>query len=214
LIAAEQFTFLGTGWTIGLAAEAALKMREAAGAWTESYPAMEYRHGPISVTGANRVAWAFGPLPDGLAAQIAATGGRLESALSDSTAANQTTTTGGRSDSGLTDPTASQTASPGERSESALSDPPASQIVSPSGRSESRATDPANQSALRGGHSESGLTDPAARQTASPGERPESALLDPMAELIRVQRLAVAIAEARGLDPDQPRHLTRSVILP
>ena len=28
--------------------EAALKLREAAGAWTESYPAMEYRHGPIS----------------------------------------------------------------------------------------------------------------------------------------------------------------------
>ena len=27
--------------------EAALKIREAAGAWTESYPAMEYRHGPI-----------------------------------------------------------------------------------------------------------------------------------------------------------------------
>ncbi|HWG22541.1 SIS domain-containing protein [Actinospica sp.] len=119
LVAAEQFTFLGTGWTIGLAAEAALKMREAAGAWTESYPAMEYRHGPISITGPNRVAWAFGPLPAGLTAQISATGGRCESALS-----------------------------------------------------------------------------------------------DPMADLIRVQRLAVAIAEARGLDPDQPRHLTRSVVLP
>jgi fructoselysine-6-P-deglycase FrlB-like protein len=119
LVAAEQFTFLGTGWTIGLATEAALKMREAAGAWTESYPAMEYRHGPISITGPNRVAWAFGPLPDGLAAQIAATGGRCESTA-----------------------------------------------------------------------------------------------MDPMADLIRVQRLAVAIAEARGLDPDQPRHLTRSVVLP
>jgi fructoselysine-6-P-deglycase FrlB-like protein len=119
LIAAEQFTFLGTGWTIGLAAEAALKMREAAGAWTESYPAMEYRHGPISITGPNRVTWAFGPLPDGLAAQITATGGHAESALA-----------------------------------------------------------------------------------------------DPMADLIRVQRLAVAIAQARGLDPDRPRHLTRSVVLP
>ena len=119
LVTAEQFTFLGTGWTIGLASEAALKMREAAGAWTESDPAMEYRHGPISITGPNRVAWAFGPLPEGLATQIAATGGRCESAS-----------------------------------------------------------------------------------------------LDPLAELIRVQRLAVAIAEARGLDPDQPRNLTRSVILP
>src|SRR5206468_12529500 len=47
LVAAEQFTFLGRGWTNGLALEAGLKMREAAGAWTESYPAMEYRHGPI-----------------------------------------------------------------------------------------------------------------------------------------------------------------------
>ncbi|WP_256862149.1 hypothetical protein [Microbispora sp. GKU 823] len=38
--------------------------------------------------------------------------------------------------------------------------------------------------------------------------------LDPMAELVRVQRLAVARAHARGLDPDTPAHLTRSVILP
>jgi fructoselysine-6-P-deglycase FrlB-like protein len=119
LTGAEQFSFLGTGWTIGLATEAGLKMREAACAWTESYPAMEYRHGPISITGPNRVAWGFGALPDGLDAQIAATGGHLETSA-----------------------------------------------------------------------------------------------LDPMADLIRVQRLAVAIAEARGLDPDQPRHLTRSVILP
>ena len=36
---------------------------------------------------------------------------------------------------------------------------------------------------------------------------------DPLAELVVVQRLAVALAAARGLDPDNPRHLTRSVIL-
>ncbi|OKI74118.1 SIS domain-containing protein [Micromonospora sp. CB01531] len=36
---------------------------------------------------------------------------------------------------------------------------------------------------------------------------------DPMAELILAQRLAVALALHRGLDPDAPRHLTRSVIL-
>ncbi len=36
---------------------------------------------------------------------------------------------------------------------------------------------------------------------------------DPMAELVRAQRLAVALAESRGLDPDQPRHLSRSVVL-
>jgi CRISPR-associated protein Cas5a/b/c len=37
--------------------------------------------------------------------------------------------------------------------------------------------------------------------------------LDPMAELILAQRAAVALGEARGLDPDKPRNLTRSVIL-
>ena len=47
----DHFVFLGRGWTVGLANEAALKMREASGAWAESYPAMEYRHGPISVAG-------------------------------------------------------------------------------------------------------------------------------------------------------------------
>ena len=118
LVRAEQFTFLGHGWTNGLALEAGLKMREAAGAWTESYPAMEYRHGPISITGPNRVAWMFGTAPAGLPEQIAATGGVFRS-----------------------------------------------------------------------------------------GDR------DPMAELVTVQRLAVAIALGRGLDPDQPRHLTRSVVL-
>jgi len=118
LVRAEQFTFLGRGWTNGLALEAGLKMREAAGAWTESYPAMEYRHGPISITGPNRVAWMFGPAPEGLPEQIAATGGVFRS-----------------------------------------------------------------------------------------GDR------DPMAELVTVQRLAVAIALGKGLDPDQPRHLTRSVVL-
>ncbi|MFB9429182.1 SIS domain-containing protein [Streptoalloteichus tenebrarius] len=118
LVAAEQFTFLGRGWTCGLAQEAALKMREAAGAWTEAYPAMEYRHGPISVTGPNRVAWMFGEPPTGLPAEVAATGGHL-------------------------------------------------------------------------------------RATSA----------DPMADLVVAQRLAVAIAHRRGLDPDNPRHLTRSVVL-
>ena len=47
----KQFVFLGQGWTVGLADEAALKLREAASAWTEAYPAMEYRHGPISAAG-------------------------------------------------------------------------------------------------------------------------------------------------------------------
>ncbi|MGH3243778.1 MAG: SIS domain-containing protein [Spirillospora sp.] len=115
---AGQFTFLGRGWTTGIAREAALKLREAAGFWTEAYPAMEYRHGPISVTGPGRVVWMFGTIPDGLADEVRATGGLL---------------------------------------------------------------------------------------------RVSGA--DPLAELIRVQRVAVALAAAAGLDPDRPRHLTRSVIL-
>ncbi|MFI8522162.1 SIS domain-containing protein [Streptomyces sp. NPDC085481] len=119
VLAAEQWTFLGRGWTYGLALEAALKMREAAGAWTESYPAMEYRHGPIAITAPGRTTWVFGALPEGLAADVGRVGGTLVS-------------------------------------------------------------------------------------------RPET---DPLAELVRAQRLAVALAEARGQDPDRPRNLTRSVIL-
>ena len=119
LVDSAQFTFLGRGWTVGLANEAALKMREAALAWSEAYPAMEYRHGPISVTTRGTAAWMFGEAPDGLAEQVRATGG-----------------------------------------------------------------------------------------TWVPGR------LDPLAELVRAQRLAVVVAAARGLDPDRPRHLTRSVILP
>ncbi|MEW2511949.1 sugar isomerase [Streptomyces sp. NPDC046870] len=118
LVECAQFTFLGRGWTVGLAHEAGLKMREASLSWTESYPAMEYRHGPISVTTRGTATWMLGAAPDGLAGQVRATGGLW----------------------------------------------------------------------IEGG-------------------------LDPLAELVRVQRLAVAVAAARGLDPDRPRHLTRSVIL-
>ncbi|WP_367123717.1 SIS domain-containing protein [Streptomyces phytohabitans] len=79
LLAAEQITFLGTGWTYGLAREAALKVREAAAWWTESYPAMEYRHGPIGIAAPGRAVWPLGAgaLPPGLDGQIAATGAHL-----------------------------------------------------------------------------------------------------------------------------------------
>ena len=50
-----------------------------------------------------------------------------------------------------------------------------------------------------------------ARSTGATVVEPE---LDPMAELIVIQRTAVALAALRGLDPDRPRHLTRSVVLP
>jgi fructoselysine-6-P-deglycase FrlB-like protein len=79
LVAATQYTFLGRGWTVGLAHEAALKMREASQSWTESYPAMEYRHGPISIAAPGRVTWMFGAPPAGLEADVAATGARFVS---------------------------------------------------------------------------------------------------------------------------------------
>jgi fructoselysine-6-P-deglycase FrlB-like protein len=119
LLERTQFTFLGSGWTIGLANEAALKMREACLAWAESYPVMEYRHGPISITDARSAVWFLAPPPASLPEEVAAT--------------------------------------------HAL-------VLTPTG--------------------------------------------DPMAELVRVQRLSVALAAAKGLDPDRPRHLSRSVILP
>ena len=74
LVTAEQVTFLGTGWTKGLADEAALKMREATQSWTEAYYAMEYRHGPIAIAEPGRVVHVFGDAPDGLQDQVAATG--------------------------------------------------------------------------------------------------------------------------------------------
>jgi fructoselysine-6-P-deglycase FrlB-like protein len=74
LVDAEQLTCLGTGWTVGLAHEAALKMREASQSWTESYPAMEYRHGPMSIATPGRAVWVFGDAPASLQGEVAATG--------------------------------------------------------------------------------------------------------------------------------------------
>jgi fructoselysine-6-P-deglycase FrlB-like protein len=118
LLAARQMTFLGTGWTYGLANEAALKLRESAGLWTESYPAMEYRHGPAAVTGEHSIVWLLGPVSIGLIRDIGAAGGVAWSDVE-----------------------------------------------------------------------------------------------EPMAALVRVHLVALALARARGLDPDHPRNLTRSVIL-
>lgn len=114
----RQLVFLGRSASVGLAHEAALKLREAAQAWSEAYPAMEYRHGPISVADEATAVWALEPLPAGLEDEIQATGATL---------------------------------------------------VKPQG--------------------------------------------DPLAELVRAQRFAVELAVARGLDPDHPRNLTRSVVL-
>lgn len=114
----EQITFLGRGWTIGLAQEGALKTRESAQFWAEAYPAMDYRHGPISIAQKNRTVWVFGPIDESLQRDIKTTGANLEMST-----------------------------------------------------------------------------------------------LDPMAHLIRAQRTAVALAKVRGLDPDHPRGLSRSIVL-
>jgi fructoselysine-6-P-deglycase FrlB-like protein len=55
--AADHFVFLGRGVAAALANEAALKFREVLGAWTESYPTMEYRHGPISAANKQSLVW-------------------------------------------------------------------------------------------------------------------------------------------------------------
>ena len=131
----EQVTFLGRGWTVGLAQEAALKCREAATFWAEAYPAMDYRHGPISVAAPGRLVWALGEIPDGLSEDVAATGAAFV----------HSRTHGWRT----------------------------------------------------------------VLTSWSAGRNP----VDPMADLILAQRFAVALATTRGLDPDAPRHLTRSVVL-
>ncbi|MDO4242639.1 MAG: SIS domain-containing protein [Actinomyces sp.] len=76
-VEASQVSFLGEGWCYGLANEAALKWREASQAWTEAYPAMEYRHGPIAIAEPGRLTWVFGQAPAGMAEQVALTGATL-----------------------------------------------------------------------------------------------------------------------------------------
>jgi len=70
----SEFTFLGLGWAAAVADEAALKLREASRTWAESYPAMEYRHGPISVSDSGTVVWALGEVPSSLLADARRTG--------------------------------------------------------------------------------------------------------------------------------------------
>jgi len=76
---ADQITFLGRRWTNGIAHEAALKLRESSQSWTESYPMMEWRHGPVSIAAPGRVVWAFGEPVEGLADDVARTGAEFVS---------------------------------------------------------------------------------------------------------------------------------------
>jgi fructoselysine-6-P-deglycase FrlB-like protein len=115
----EHVVFLGHGWTVALAEEAALKLLEATQTYSEAYPAMEYRHGPISLAGERSLVWILGSPDPAVAEDVRGTGATVRVAS-----------------------------------------------------------------------------------------------LDPMAELVLVHRTAIALAEAKGLDPDHPAHLTRSVVLP
>lgn len=71
---AEALVFVGRGPAVGLAHEAALKLRESAQAWTESYPAMDYRHGPIAIAAPGRATWSFSAPPAGLQEQVESLG--------------------------------------------------------------------------------------------------------------------------------------------
>jgi glutamine---fructose-6-phosphate transaminase (isomerizing) len=73
----DHVVYLGTGWALGIAHEAALKVRESALAWAESYPSADYRHGPLAVAGERSLITLLGGEPDGLAADVAVTGAQV-----------------------------------------------------------------------------------------------------------------------------------------
>ena len=83
LVEVEQISFLGRGWTVGLAHEAALKTRESSQFWAEAYPALDYRHGPLSISQPGRAVWAFGDIPADLVRDIKSTGALFESSKLD-----------------------------------------------------------------------------------------------------------------------------------
>lgn len=77
LATVEQISFLGRGWAFGVAQEAALKCREACRLWTESYPQMEYRHGPVAIAQPGRAVWVLGDPVPGLVEEVRRTGALL-----------------------------------------------------------------------------------------------------------------------------------------
>lgn len=70
----QHIVFLGHRWSVGLAQEAALKVRESAGFWTEAYSMWEYQHGPISCAGPSSLVWFLGDAPDVIADDVRSTG--------------------------------------------------------------------------------------------------------------------------------------------
>lgn len=75
--ALDHVVFLGHRESVGIAQEAALKVREAAGFWTEAYPVWEYQHGPISCAGPRSLVWFLGEMPAAVEADVRATGARI-----------------------------------------------------------------------------------------------------------------------------------------
>lgn len=73
----DHVVLLGTGWTLGLAHEGALKLLESSRLWAEAYPVLEYLHGPIAAAGPRTLVWSLAPLPDHVAAAVTATGAAL-----------------------------------------------------------------------------------------------------------------------------------------
>ncbi|MCY7373558.1 MAG: SIS domain-containing protein [Spirochaetaceae bacterium] len=74
----RQLVVLGHGWGTAIGQEAALKVRESAGAWAESYAVGEYRHGPIATCGPGTLVWGLGRLPADLTEAVYDTGGTVE----------------------------------------------------------------------------------------------------------------------------------------
>ena len=77
LTGVRRVVVLGTGAGVGLAHEAALKLREAALAVSESYPAMEYRHGPIALAEPGVLVWVLGTPPAGLVDDVLRAGAEV-----------------------------------------------------------------------------------------------------------------------------------------
>jgi fructoselysine-6-P-deglycase FrlB-like protein len=69
----ERVAVLGCGSSLNVS-RAYAWLREAAQTWAESHPALEFRHGPISVADAGTAVGAIGPVPAALAADAGRTG--------------------------------------------------------------------------------------------------------------------------------------------
>ena len=74
----RQLVVLGHGWGTAVAEEAALKVRESAGAWAEAYAAGEYRHGPIASSGPGTLVWGLDRLPADIVETVGGAGGTVE----------------------------------------------------------------------------------------------------------------------------------------